>query len=165
MLIGVVSDSHDNLLLIERAVQILNIQNASLVLHAGDYVSPFTVTKFKLLNCPLIGVLGNNDGDPELLKKRFSETPNCTIQNRFTQIIREDLRIGLLHGDETELLNALIESNYFDFIVHGHSHLQDIIRRGKTLVINPGELCGYLTGKPTIALLDTTCKEAKIIEL
>jgi len=36
---------------------------------------------------------------------------------------------------------------------------------GKTLVINPGEVCGYLTGKPTIALLDTVKHEAKIISL
>ncbi|MCL2359251.1 MAG: metallophosphoesterase [Nitrososphaerota archaeon] len=165
MLIGIVSDSHDNLLLIDKAVQILNSQKVSLVLHAGDYVSPFTITKFKLLNCPLIGVLGNNDGDHELLKRRFSETTNCTIQGRFAQITREDFRIGLLHGDETELLNAIIESNHFDFVVHGHSHLQGIVRRGKTLAINPGELCGYLTGKPTITLLDTTRKEAITTEL
>jgi len=165
MLIGIVSDSHDNLPLIDKAVQTLNSQKVALVLHAGDYVSPFTIAKFKLLNCPLIGVLGNNDGDHELLKRRFSETPNCTIPGRFTQITRENVRIGLLHGDETELLTTLIESGYFDFIVHGHNHLQNIMRRNKTLVINPGELCGYLTEKPTIALLDTIQREAKIIEL
>jgi predicted phosphodiesterase len=33
------------------------------------------------------------------------------------------------------------------------------------MVINPGEVCGYLTGKPTMALLDTVKREAKIIEL
>ncbi|MDR0373877.1 MAG: metallophosphoesterase [Nitrososphaerota archaeon] len=165
MLIGAISDSHDNLPLIERAVQTLNSQNIAFVLHAGDYIAPFTIAKFKMLNCPLIGVFGNNDGDHELLKKRFSETKNCTIHNRFTQITVENFRIGLLHGDETELLTALINSNYFDFVIHGHSHLQGIVRSGKTLSINPGELCGYITGKPTIALIDTTKKEAKIIEL
>jgi predicted phosphodiesterase len=33
------------------------------------------------------------------------------------------------------------------------------------LVVNPGELCGYLTGKPTFAIIDTDKVEAEIIEL
>jgi uncharacterized protein len=63
------------------------------------------------------------------------------------------------------LLNALADSGYFDAIVHGHSHLKGIQTRGKTLMINPGEVCGYLTGRCTLALLDTVKNEAKILEL
>ena len=165
MLIGAISDTHDNLLQIEKAVKYLNDQKVDLVLHAGDYVSGFVIPKFKLLNCKLIGVFGNNDGDHELLKKRFSETANCTIHNQFASVEMEDYRIALLHGTETELLNAIIESAYFNAVIHGHSHNKSIEKRGKTLAINPGELCGYLTGKSTLALLDIVKNEAKIIEL
>ena len=35
----------------------------------------------------------------------------------------------------------------------------------KTLVINPGEACGYLTGKSTIAIIDLEKMEAEIITL
>jgi predicted phosphodiesterase len=38
-------------------------------------------------------------------------------------------------------------------------------KNGKTLVINPGEVCGYLTGNATMALLDTAKREAKIVKL
>jgi putative phosphoesterase len=165
VLIGAISDSHDNLPQIEKAVQILNEQNVGLVLHAGDYIAGFVIPKFKQLNCQLIGVFGNNDGDHELLKKRFSETTNCTIHDRFAQVTIDGYRIALLHGHETELLNAIIDSEYYDAVINGHSHNKNIERKGKTLVINPGELCGYLTGKPTIAILDTVKNEAKIIEL
>jgi uncharacterized protein len=165
VLIGAISDSHDNLPLVEKAMQILNEQNVGLVLHAGDYVAGFVIPKFKQLNCQLIGVFGNNDGDHELLKKRFSETGNCTIRDRFAQVNIDGYRIALLHGHETELLNAIIDSGYFDAVISGHSHNKNIERKGKTIAVNPGELCGYLTGKPTIAILDTTKNEAKIIEL
>jgi uncharacterized protein len=165
MLIGAISDSHDNLPQIEKAVKILNEQKVGLVLHAGDYVAGFVVPKFKALNCNLIGVFGNNDGDHELLKKRFSETTNCTIHDRFAQVTVEGYRIALLHGTETELLRAIIDSEYYDAVVHGHSHSKSIEQKGKTLAVNPGELCGYLTGKPTIAILDTAKREAKIVEL
>jgi len=165
MLVGAISDTHDNLPQIEKAVKYLNDQKVGLVLHAGDYVAGFVLPKLKQLNCKLIGVFGNNDGDHELLKRRFSETTNCTIHERFAKVEVEGFRIALLHGEETELLNAIIEGGIFDAVIHGHSHYSRVEKRGKTLAINPGELCGYLTGKCTIALLDTVKQEANIIEL
>ena len=165
MLIGAISDTHDNLPQVEKAVKHLNAAKVQLVLHAGDYTSPFVIPKFRALNCKLIGVFGNNDGDHEFLKKRFSETTNCTIHDRFTTVNIDGYKIALLHGEETELLNALIDSEYFNAIIHGHSHNKSIEKKGKTLAINPGELCGYLTGKSTIAILDTDKHEAHIIEL
>ncbi len=164
MLVGAISDTHDNLPQIEKAVKYLNSQKVDLVLHAGDYVAGFVVPKLMMLNCNLIGVFGNNDGDHELLKKRFSETTNCTIHDQFATATLDGYRIALLHGTETELLSAIIDSGYFDAVIHGHSHNKSIEKRGKTLAVNPGELCGYLTGKPTLALLDTVKNEAKIIE-
>jgi uncharacterized protein len=165
MLIGAISDSHDNLQQIDKAVALLNNKNVGLVLHAGDYVSPFTIAHFKKLDCNFIGVFGNNDGDHQLLTTRFQETNNCIIRARFTQVTIQGYRIGLLHGDETELLNTLIDSGYFNAIIHGHSHNRGIEQKGKTLVVNPGELCGYLTGKATLALLDTEKNTAEIVEL
>jgi len=165
MLIGAISDTHDNVPQVEKAVKYLNDQKVNLVLHAGDYVAGFVIPKFKLLNCRLIGVFGNNDGDHELLKKRFSETSNCTIHDSFAKVELDGYRIALLHGEEIELLNAIVDSGYFNAVIHGHSHNSSIEKKGKTLVINPGELCGYLTGKHTISLLDTAKNEAEIINI
>ena len=165
MLIGLISDTHDNLPMVEKAVKKLNEENVALVLHAGDYVAPFVIPKFKALNAKLIGVFGNNDGDHEFLKKRFSECPNCEVRDRFAEINADGFKIALLHGDETELLDALINCGCYNAVVHGHSHANVSRKNGKTLVVNPGEVCGYLTGKATIALLDTVNREARIVEL
>jgi putative phosphoesterase len=165
MLVGLISDTHDHLPMVEEATKKLNEENVELVLHAGDYVAPFVIPKFKNLKARLIGVFGNNDGDHELLKKRFSEYRGLEIHGNFAEIIIDGVRIALLHGDEEELLKALINSESFDVVVHGHAHKAEIYRKGKTLVVNPGEVCGYLTGKSTIALLDTDKREAKVVEL
>ena len=165
MLIGVIADTHDNLPMVEKAVKKLNDAKVTLVLHAGDYIAPFVIPKFKALNAKLIGVFGNNDGDHELLKKRFSECENCEVRGRFAEINADGFKIALLHGDETELLEALVNCGGFDAVVHGHSHAIGASKKGKTLVVNPGEVCGYLTGKSTIALLDTVKREARIVEL
>jgi putative phosphoesterase len=165
MLVGLISDTHDNLPLVEKAVKKLNEEKVGLVLHAGDYVAPFVIPKFKDLQAKLIGVFGNNDGDHELLKKRFSENKNLEIRGSFAAIKVDSLKIALLHGNEEELLKALIDSESFDIIVHGHMHKADVYRKGKTLIANPGEVCGYLTGKSTIGVLDTVKREVKIVEL
>ncbi|MDR2720430.1 MAG: metallophosphoesterase [Nitrososphaerota archaeon] len=165
MLIGLISDTHDNLPQIEKAITYLNTVGVQLVLHAGDYCAPFTITKFKTLNCKLVGVFGNNDGDQELLKTRFNETQNCEIHGRFTQIDIDNYKIALLHGDEPELLLALLYSQRFNALIHGHTHNKNIEQRENTLIINSGELCGYITGKSTLATLYIEKNEAHIVEL
>jgi len=165
MLVGLIADTHDNLPMVDKAIKKLKEENVELVLHAGDYVAPFVIPKFMDLHTKLIGVFGNNDGDRELLRRRFNEQKGLEIRGNFAQITVESVNIALLHGSEEELLKALIDCETFDVVVYGHSHKAEVYRKGKTLVVNPGEVCGYLTCKSTIALLDTIKCEAKIVEL
>ncbi|MDQ7033125.1 MAG: metallophosphoesterase [Desulfonauticus sp.] len=165
MIVGLISDTHDSLPMIEKSIERLNREKVELVLHAGDYIAPFTIPKFQKLKTKLIGVFGNNDGDHELLKKKFSENKSLEIRGNFARLETNGLKICLLHGDEKELLESIIESQSFDVVVHGHTHEAEVSRKGRTLIVNPGEVCGYLTGKSSIALLDTIRKEAKIIYL
>lgn len=165
MLIGLMADTHDNLPLVDKAVTKLNEANVELTLHAGDFVAPFVVRRFKGLKSKLIGVFGNNDGDHVLLKRRFSEYKNLEMRGTFAEIVVGGVKIALLHGSEGELLEALVNSGYFDFVVHGHSHNAESYWKGKTFVVNPGEVCGYLSGRSTIALLDTEKREVKMVEL
>jgi len=165
MLIGLIADTHDRLPIIDKAIKKLNDGNVELVLHAGDYVAPFVIPKFTELKAKLIGVFGNNDGDREFLKKKFSEQESLEIRGNFAEITVDGLKIALLHGNEEELLKALIESEGFDVVVHGHTHRAEVYRKGKTLVVNPGEVCGYLTGKSTLVVFDTVKREAEMVQL
>jgi len=165
MLIGLIADTHDNLPQIDKAIRRLNEENVELVLHAGDYVAPFVIPHFKELKAKLVGVFGNNDGDHELLRKRFSENEKLEIRGNFAEVTTDNLKIALLHGSEKELLKSLIESGGFDIVVHAHTHNAETYRKGETLVVNPGEVCGYLSGKSTIAILDSSKLEARILEI
>jgi len=165
VLIGLMADTHDNLPMVDKAVQRFNEENVAIVLHAGDYVSPFVIPRFKALKAKFIIVFGNNDGDHEFLKKRFSENENLEIRGGFADIAVDGIRIALLHGSDHDLLKALVDGGGFDVVVHGHAHNSEAYRKGRTLVVDPGEVCGYLTGKSTVALLDTVKREAKIVEL
>lgn len=164
MKVGIIADTHDNLPAIDKAVKRLNQEKVQLVLHAGDYVAGFAVLRFKPLEAKLIGIFGNNDGDHPLLEKRFKEI-NAEIRGRFAEVDVEGVRIAMTHGDELELLKSLINTECYDVVLHAHSHDARVYRKGKTLVINPGEICGYLSGKSTLALLDTQSLDAKIVEI
>ncbi|MEM1586537.1 MAG: metallophosphoesterase [Candidatus Bathyarchaeia archaeon] len=162
--IGIVADTHDRLQAIDLAVRRLNNENVDVVLHAGDYIAPFAVLRFEPLKAKLIGVLGNNDGDHNLLRKRFEEI-GAQLHGKFAELNIGGLRIALIHGEDDILLKALINSNYYDIVVHGHTHKAEIYNVGRTLVVNPGEACGYLTERATIAVLDVERRSAEILEI
>lgn len=162
-MIGIISDSHDNLEAIKEAAVFLNERNVSLVLHAGDYIAPFTVREFKNLKCPFRGVFGNNDGEKKGLNRAFSEMG--TEIKEFEEMTLEGKRIAVYHGTLNEFLSALISGGEYDVVIRGHTHNPEIRKEGKTLVINPGELCGYLTGKKTVCLLDLGSMDASIHEI
>ena len=165
MRIGILADTHDNLPMVERAVSRLNGLSPDLVLHAGDFVAPFVIPRLARLSCPCIGVFGNNDGDRALLAAKAREAGNVEIHGCFTVRQAGGRSIALLHGHEPDAFGEITGAGIFDVVVHGHSHQPSISESGGTLVVNPGEVCGYLTGKGTIAVLETGRLEAKILEL
>jgi putative phosphoesterase len=164
VLVGIIADTHDRLPLLEKAIKRLNEERVELVLHAGDYISAFAVQRLRSLKAHLIGIFGNNDGDKELLKRRFAEL-DAEIRGRFAEITVDGLKIAMLHGEEEELVRSLINTGSYDVVVHGHTHEAKTYRKGKTLIINPGEVCGYLTEKSTVAILNTETLDTKIIQL
>ena len=165
MLIGIFGDSHDHMENIGKAVEKFNRERIDLAIHTGDYISPFVIPVIAKLTSPVIGVYGNNDGDKAALQARCSEFPAVRIHGNYTQLDPDGLKIALIHGHDSALLQDLIVSGYYDLVVHGHTHMADLYRKGGTMVINPGELCGYITKKPTVGFFDTLSREARIEEL
>jgi len=161
MKIGIIADTHDNLPQIKKAVEIFNQEKVELVLHAGDFVSPFTCLEFKNLNCPLKGVFGNNDGDKIYLQEKFKGIGELFPEPYQTNLNHKNLI--MLHLEK--LIDALAESQKYEVIIYGHTHRTDLRKIGKTIIVNPGECGGWLSGKSTIALLDLEKLEAKIINL
>ncbi len=161
MKIGILSDTHENMPKIRAAVGFFNRRRVGAVLHAGDIISPITAREFARLKAPLIGVFGNNDGDRLFLRERFRKIG--TLHAKKFEGRLGGKRFLLIH--EPDMLEALAISGRYDVIVYGHTHRSEISRRGGTLVINPGEGAGWITGRCTAALLDTKTMQAELIEL
>lgn len=148
------ADSHDHLDRIRRAVEVFNDLWVKVVLHAGDYVAPFVVDELAKLDAPLKGVFGNN------VKARISEVGEVQAQPLFIELAGR--RIAMVH--EPGPVEAFAASGLFNVVIFGHTH-QAELRETRTLVLNPGEVCGWLTDKTTVAALDLATLHAWHIEL
>jgi len=157
------SDTHDRLDAVDKAIELFNMEKVEHVLHAGDLVSPFVAPRFSKLKAKLHYVWGNNEGDREFTTVKFAEIGVKPLGN-FAALGLGGRKIALLHGTHEAIVKALVESGSFDVVVRGHNHRAQI-HEGKTLLVNPGETCGYLTGRSTVALLDLTTLKGKIIEI
>lgn len=69
MKIGLISDTHDNIEKIYCFVRICKDYGITLAIHSGDVVTASAVEAFRGVR--LIGVLGNNDLDKEILAPAF----------------------------------------------------------------------------------------------
>jgi hypothetical protein len=157
MLIGLIADTHDNLPKIKEAVQIFNQRDVGIILHAGDYIAPFSLGPLEELRSPYLGVFGNNDGEKDGLSRRSKGA----IKNSPRELELDGKRIILLHDLQT-LDKA---KDKYDLVVYGHTHKVDMHKKDGRLIINPGECGGWLTGESTIAIVDLKRNLAEIIKI
>ena len=159
-LIGLITDTHDNKRAIEKAVVLFQQRDVGLVLHGGDFIAPFNARWMAGLQVPFVGVFGNNDGEKFGLRAHFEKLG--PIHRAPYVHVWEDKRILMLH--EPDEVDALAQSGAYDIIFYGHTHQIDI-RKGAVLVINPGEACGWTTGRETVGILDLKTMDVEIVDL
>lgn len=145
------SDSHDHLGGILAAVELFNGEKVELVVHAGDLISPFTAAAFDKLRAPLEAIFGNNDGERRGLRAAYAKL--CALED-FKELEVDGRKIAVIHGTNQALVDALTESRKYDLVIRGHTHQMEV-EEGETMIINPGETCGYVSGVKTVILLNT----------
>ena len=152
MLLGVVSDTHNNLKNIDAIISLFNQSELSLVIHTGDITNANSLNKFSNLKCKLYGVYGNNDRHESGLQEVISKY-NFKIQEPPHIIKINGRKIAIFH--EPDSINEFISTNKdIDIILHGHTHRFREEKIGCTLIFNPGESAGFSKGKNSIAIID-----------
>lgn len=161
MKIGICSDTHDHIRHTKNAVSVFKQNRAEVVIHAGDYCSPFMIPLFDELN--LHGIFGNNDGDRFLLMKKF-EKIGATLHGDFASLNEGGLKIAVYHGTYPEITQSLQKGGIFDVVISGHTHQGKVGMEEDTLCINPGSVNGF-DGDALVALLDTNTRQVQFVEL
>ncbi|MEM1097442.1 MAG: YfcE family phosphodiesterase [Planctomycetota bacterium] len=170
MRIGVISDTHDRLPALAAALDAFAEAEVEALIHAGDYVAPFAAKlltpdalRERGLDLPggLHAIYGNNDGERTGLKKTLPQIVDGPVR-----IEIDGRRIAVAHFvdwfDEADHAWA-------DVLISGHNHEAEITTRSVAgrdrLYLNPGECCGWLTGRCTVAILDSDACRAELIDL
>lgn len=154
MHIGIIADSHDNVPAVHRMLEMFKRIKVDAVLHAGDYIAPFSVEKMIGKKWQFYGVFGNNDGEREGI-------------SQLTQDIEEGPRLIELGGKTFGLVHDRDDWNRdeCDVLVFGHTHMCYYKKTDSLLEINPGELGGWVSGKSTAAVCNTENLDVEIIEV
>ncbi len=155
--IGVLSDTHDRLPAIEAALQEFAAVGVRTLLHPGDIVAPFAARLLADFDGTLHVTYGNNDGERHGLKQVLPQIKDGPL------LIEIENRRVLLHHALEWCQAEEIDSA--EIIVTGHTHQPLIERRAGRLFVNPGECCGWVTGRATVALIDPDRLEAELVEI
>ncbi|MFQ6048697.1 MAG: metallophosphoesterase [Phycisphaerae bacterium] len=157
MLIGVMSDTHDRVPAIAAALELFSRHDVAALVHAGDIVAPFAAKVLQRFARPIHVIYGNNDGE------------RAGLLSLLPQIRHGPVRLEL--GGRRILLHHFIDwcdaedIRQAEIVITGHSHeVVNELRDGK-LYLNPGECCGWVGGRCTVALLEVSGPSAEIVEL
>lgn len=195
MKIAILSDSHDNIPNLEKALDWINQEGIKIIIHCGDLGAPSILTKVMIpkFSGKIHLVYGNVD-DPELLEKEVKNFENIKVHGEVGEIElaantkHSVSRIAFTH--QPEKAKELAQSGKYDIVFYGHTHKpwlqqvqinidQNADRRGydlgvnqlrnqrkSAMLVNPGTLAGMFY-KATFAVYDTETNklELKLLEL
>ncbi len=151
MRIGLISDTHDNLVLTKVAVEWLRKEAPARVFHLGDITMPECASM--LAGLPVVFLKGNND-ESDTLRDGRAEPGLPSLLDTWTGEV-DGVRIGATHGHVRTALAKLVRDH--DIVLHGHTHRARAEQIGRALVINPGAL--HRAPVKTVAMLDVATRQ------
>ena len=140
MKIGILSDTHNDVNNLQRALAFFHREGIQTLIHCGDITSPATAVHLKSFT--LIYVHGNMDRAHIAIRQTlFDLNPSSVAGNQFT------------HGHMPGKIESFVKDGY-DYIFHGHTHRHRDEIVGGSRIINPGALGGTQHEPRSICLLD-----------
>jgi uncharacterized protein len=166
MKIAILSDIHDHIQNLEKALEQIK-GKVETIICLGDFCAPFSVAMIAEANIPVHAVLGNNDGDQIGLQKLGGDVFHWTpLLKEFGEVELDGRKIAFNHYPK--LGELLARTGDYDAVFHGHSHVLRNEYFGKSLLVNPGSVCGIQRlgqGRASYAIYDTESNSAEIIYL
>jgi uncharacterized protein len=134
--VAVISDTHSRVSSVQNALRIIAERRADVILHCGDIQDGDAV---RLFPAHTHFVFGNCDYDRGDIEQAVADIGG-TLHGAWGHLELAGKSLAFVHGDDRDLLHQLEHADAFDFLFHGHTHVANEHRTGKTRVINPGAL-------------------------
>jgi uncharacterized protein len=153
MRLGILSDTHDHIGNLQKALQSLRAQDVNTILHCGDVCSPQIVHCMKDFD---VWIAQGNTDHYFSLKDTIVGTFGEARWARLHRLTFNGYSLAMLHGDNQEVLNDLIRTGEYAYVLHGHTHRKRDDKVGRTRVINPGSIGGTYRQRRSFCILDLT---------
>ncbi len=149
LLLGILSDSHKKPDLTAEAIGELKAKGVQHLIHAGDFSLEQNLELLKQSGLPYTAVFGNND--------------NRLIEVASSYSIYKEPHYFKLDGIRFKLMHLpFYLSGDTEVVIYGHTHAFECEKRGKTLFLNPGELCARNKPVSEYAMLEVTVNEFRV---
>jgi len=163
MIAAVMSDSHDHIDNIRKALKIINDERAEMIIHCGDFVAPFMLKELDTAGVPVHGVFGNNDGDQYLLTRMsILDLNHITLHGIIGEVDADGFCIQFTH--DQRVAEGLAASGHSRLVCFGHTHAHATRRVNGTILLNPGEIMGK-DGSPGFCIVNTKTCEIQRMDL
>ena len=177
MKIAIISDTHDNIVNLDKALQYIRGEKIKTIIHLGDVVSQETLDYLaENFSGKLFIARGNADlYDIKNQKLKITHSTTSGQENKYANIkifeeygeIEIDKRkIGFVHkkSDIPNFQTPYTKYHIPNTIFYGHSHKPWIEEIKGVTYANPGNLAG-IHYDPTFAVYETSSKKIKLIIL
>ncbi|MDD4333289.1 MAG: YfcE family phosphodiesterase [Patescibacteria group bacterium] len=164
MKIAIISDTHDNVPNLEKALLWMKENKIKKIIHCGDLCAPSILS-----NVLVPGFAGDihmvfgNVEDRDILPQIAKDFKNVKHYGDLGEIELDNKKIAFLHFPDKA--KVLAKSGKYDYVFYGHTHKPWLETIGHCQLLNPGTLAG-LFYKATFAVWDTESGklELKLLE-
>jgi uncharacterized protein len=159
MIVGLISDTHDQFDRTALAIYRFVDCGASAIIHAGDLTSPRIVGICSRLTAYYVA--GNCDDDLEAIRRAVTTTGGHWLA-RGAEFELSGRRIAVTHGDQSLILTRLasVKPHY---LITGHTHAAHDYMRDGVRYLNPGAL--HRASLWSVAALDLETDSVALLTL
>jgi putative phosphoesterase len=160
MRIGILSDTHGNLITATAGVRALEQAGVEFFIHCGDVGS--TEVLDLLAGHQSAFVFGNCDWDRRELERYANDIGIQCLAN-VGELELSGKRIAVTHGDDGKIYRRILDEQTCDYLFYGHTHIKADRREGRIRIINPGAL--HRATVKTVAVVDVNRDELSILDV
>lgn len=163
MKIGILSDTHNNVTNLQRALALFRGEGIETLIHCGDMTAAGTAVH--LTGFTVVYVQGNMDRNPIAIRQTlFGLNSSNVAGSFFSGELIPGVRVAATHGHIPGNIESFIEADY-DYIFHGHTHRRRDEIIGSSRIINPGALGGAQHEPRSICLLDIKTGHIQFLDI
>ena len=163
MKIGILSDTHNHVENLQKALAVFKKRQIEVLIHCGDVNTPETAVN--LTGFQLHYVYGNTDHAQMHIGSVIRDLhPQNSVGLVYTGEI-DGVKLAATHGHLLTELEKLILDGRYRYVFHGHTHQRRDEMIGETRVINPGALGGTQYETRSICILDLQTNALEFIDV